>query len=167
MVLNVDGSSPSGHPHQTPVSQWLMGVFDLLSVKEFKLNLTKLLLNCCWFCKNRRKIAAKSPQSFLTKCIFYIRKIVILQFAKTKQNHILSSKSVIFYTFFFYRTWLRDFKNLVRNIYLTVNQTDTSLFRNMFLCSITFRFHTCTSFRTSCTNTMRISASTCRYSRFN
>ena len=83
------------------------------------------------------------------------------------RNHILSSKSVIFYTFFFYRTWLRDFKNLVRNIYLTVNQTDTSLFRNMFLCSITFRFHTCTSFRTSCTNTMRISASTCRYSRFN
>ena len=78
------------------------------------------------------------------------------------RNHILSSKSVIFYTFFFYRTWLRDFKNLVRNIYLTVNQTDTSLFRNMFLCSTTFRFHTYTSFRTSCTNTMRISASTCR-----
>ena len=74
---------------------------------------------------------------------------------------------MIYYTFFFDRTWLRDFKNLVRNIYLTVIQTDSSLFRNMFLCSTTFRFHTYTSFRTSCTNTMRISASTCRYSRFN
>ena len=44
----------------------------------------------------------------------------------------------------------------------------TRLFsRTMFLCSTTFRFHTYTSFRTSCTNTMRISASICRYSRFN
>ena len=49
---------------------------------------------------NFAKIAAKSPQSFLTKCIFYIRKIVILQFAKTKQNHILSSNHVIFYNVF-------------------------------------------------------------------
>ena len=41
---------------------------------------------------------------------------------------------------------------------------------NSVLCKclhkIEFRFHTCTSFRTFCTNTMRISASTCRYSRF-
>ena len=38
VVLNVDGSSPSGHPHQTPVSQVLTGVFvlrgyDLNSIK--------------------------------------------------------------------------------------------------------------------------------------
>ena len=44
----------------------------------------------------------------------------------------------------------------------------TKLFsRIIFLCSTTFRFHTYTSFRTCYTNTMRISASTCRYSRFN
>jgi hypothetical protein len=47
VVLNVVGSSPTGQPLQTPVSQRFTGVFKLLSAKEFKLNLTKLPLNCC------------------------------------------------------------------------------------------------------------------------
>ena len=58
--------------------------------------------------------------------------------------------------------WWRDKSNANTFIHPQLGTDNKIVFK-----STTFRFHTCTSFRTSCTNTMRISASTCRYSRFN
>ena len=65
VVLNVDGSSPSGHPSKTPVSQRLAGVFVLCWHWCVTLFWARKRLKNNANSENRRKIAAKKTEQFV------------------------------------------------------------------------------------------------------